>query len=107
MTNSKELAEAVATHLMHLLDERLPRLEQAGPEYLTLHEVAQRTSFSYDFIYNAVRSGELPAVQKGREWRVKLTDMRSWMDRDRAGQVRPARKGMREKIDRLMPRLKV
>jgi len=74
-------------------------------EYLTLKSVAQLTSFSYDFIYDAVRNGSLPSVKKGREWRVAVADMRSWMDKDRAGHLKPTRSAMESKISQLLPRL--
>ena len=75
----------LARHLADELFERLlPHLGRPPEEYLNLHEVARRTGFSYDFVYDAVRSGDLPAVQKGRDWRVSLAEMRAWMDRDRA-----------------------
>jgi excisionase family DNA binding protein len=106
MTDIQELAAAVADEVLRRLDERLPPPEQVEPEYITLAEVARRTSFSKDFVYDAVWAGELPAVQKGREWRVAVSDMRAWMDRDRAGQTLPARSKLRGKIDELMPGLK-
>jgi len=98
--------------LMVIVDEVVRRLEplprpasEPDPEYLTLHEVARRTSLSYDFVYDAVRDDHLPAVRKGREWRVAVADMRSWMDRDRAAAPRPTRPHLREKVNRLMPGL--
>ena len=78
----------------------------AEPECLTITEVARRTSFSYDFVYDAVTAGDLPATKKGREWRVAVADMRSWMHRDKTGTARPSRSEKNDKLALLMPGLK-
>ena len=97
---------------MKLVEEVVRRLEplmrpaEPDAEYLTLHEVARRTSISYDFVYDAVHNGHLPAIKKGREWRVAVADMRAWMDKDRAGVARPTRTQLKDKVSRLMPGLK-
>ena len=70
-----------------------------------MDEVAWRTSFSYDLVYDAVRSGQLPATQKGREWRVAVKDMRAWMEKDRTENRRPARPELDAKVKQLMPGL--
>ncbi|AMV29379.1 Helix-turn-helix domain protein [Gemmata sp. SH-PL17] len=101
---SNELT-AVVDEIMRRLESRLTPEATAGPEYLTLAEVAQRTSFSYDFVYDAARKGDLPATQKGREWRVAVTDMRAWMSRDRIENRRPTRPHLKNEINRLMPGL--
>jgi excisionase family DNA binding protein len=100
-----ELVMAVADEVVRRLEAYFKSPPAADPEYLTIGEVARRTSFSYDYIYDAVRNGQLPATQKSREWRVAVADMRAWMDRDRAGQVAPTRSKMQEKVSRLMPGL--
>lgn len=73
---------------------------EAEPEYLTLHEVARRSGFSYDFVYDAVRNRDLVAVQKGRLWRVKLADYHAWMDRGRAVSAAPSRPEVKESVNR-------
>lgn len=105
-----EMVTAVADEVMRRLEGYFrPLSHEADAEFLTLAEVARRTAFSYDFVYDAVRKGELPAVQKGREWRVAVADMRAWMNKDRVGPVTPApaRSDLRAKVNRLMPGLKV
>jgi excisionase family DNA binding protein len=101
-----ELVDAVADEVMRRLEPYLAARPAAEPEYVTLAEVQRRTSFSYDFVYDAVRQGDLPAVKKGRDWRVAVKDMRAWMDKDRAGNHVPARSELKKKVSRLMPALK-
>ncbi len=100
------LAELVAQEVFRLVEPRLKELSDAGPapEYLTLQQAARLTSFSYDFVYDAVRRGELPAVKKGRDWRVGLVDLRAWMERDRGGDL-PPRSRLKELIGTHMPGL--
>jgi excisionase family DNA binding protein len=100
----ERMIEALADVLARQLAPHL-RATTPDAEYLTLAEVARRTSFGYDFVYHAVRDGHLPAVKKGRDWRVAVTDMRAWMNKDRAGVTLPARSRQRERVSRLMPGL--
>jgi excisionase family DNA binding protein len=100
-----ELVMAVADEVMRRLEARFPQGPGTEPEYITLAEVQRRTSFSYDFVYDAVCRGDLPATKKGRDWRVAVKDMRAWMDRDRAGNHVPARSELKKKVSRLMPGL--
>lgn len=86
----------------------LPYLREGKPDptdYLTLRAAADRTGFSYDYVYDAVRRGDLPASQKGRMWRVRATDLAAWMDRGRAGAAPPSRPELQSKVSRLMPGL--
>ncbi len=81
-----DIIKTVVEEVLRQLDERpaqAPAL--AEPEYLTIHEVARRTSFSYDFIYDAVTAGDLPASKKGREWRSAAADLRPWIGGERPG----------------------
>jgi excisionase family DNA binding protein len=100
-----ELVLAVADELMRRLEPFLRPVTEAEPEFITLAEVQRRTSFSYDYVYDAVRRGDLPATKKGRDWRVALKDMRTWMERDRVGSNAPARPELKRKVSRLMPGL--
>lgn len=100
-----ELVMAVADEVMRRLEPYFASAPETEPEYITLAEVQRRTSFSYDFVYDAVRKGDLPATKKGRDWRVALKDMRAWMDKDRVGIIVPARSEMKKKVSRLMPGL--
>ncbi len=102
---ANEQVSAVATNTFRQTDSTSSCGVASDAEYLTLKGVALRTSFSYDFIYDAVRNGSLPSVKKGREWRVAVADMRSWMDKDRAGHLKPTRSAMEGKVSQLMPGL--
>jgi excisionase family DNA binding protein len=77
---------------------------EAEPEYISLQEVVRRCGFSYDFVYDAVTSGDLIGVQKGRQWRVKPADFRAWMDRGGAGGAAPSRPEVKESVSRHFPR---
>jgi excisionase family DNA binding protein len=100
-----ELVAAVADEVFRRLEPLLTRATASEPEYLTLAEVKARTGFSYDYIYDAVRSADLPATKKGREWRVAVADVRAWMARDRVDRRVPVRAELRRKVSRLMPAL--
>jgi excisionase family DNA binding protein len=100
-----ELVMAVADEVQRRLEPLFASALAVEPEYITLAEVQRRTSFSYDFVYDTVRRGDLPATKKGREWRVAVKDMRAWMDKDRAGNRVPARSELKKKVNRLMPGL--
>jgi excisionase family DNA binding protein len=47
-------------------------------EVLTYLKVTPRT------IYRLIRSGELPALRVGRQWRFRRTDLDAWLERQRA-----------------------
>jgi excisionase family DNA binding protein len=71
--------------------------------YVSVGDAGRLTSFSYDYIYDAVRSGELPAIKKGREWRIAVAELRTWMDKDRGGRACPPRSEMARKMSRYLP----
>jgi len=48
-------------------------------EVLTYLKVTPRT------IYRLIRSGELPALRIGRQWRFRRADLDAWIERQRAG----------------------
>ena len=35
-------------------------------------------------IYRLIRTGELPAIRVGHQWRVRQSDLDEWLDRQRA-----------------------
>jgi len=54
-----------------------------GDRYLTMAEVAQRTGLSLSHVYELARFGKIPAKrlgrgEKGRAYRVLLSDLRAW-----------------------------
>lgn len=48
-----------------------PQLDQ----YLSLHEIAARTSFGYSTLRAWISTGRLPAVRVGRSYRVREADV--------------------------------
>jgi excisionase family DNA binding protein len=100
-----ELVQAVAEEVVRRLEAGGAAFASAEPEYVTLAEVARRTSFSYDYVYDAVRRGDLLAAKKGKDWRVRLIDMREWMSKGRPKAATVGRPDMQKKVQRLMPGL--
>jgi excisionase family DNA binding protein len=35
-------------------------------------------------IYRLIRTGELPAIRVGHQWRIRQSDLDEWLDRQRA-----------------------
>jgi len=105
MSDCSTLEDRVADAVVRRLLPYFKGEPADGPEYLTLRGAAEMTGLSYDYVYDAVRRGDLPAAKKGRTWRVRAADVRAWMDRDRNGQPLPSRSDLREKVSRLMPGL--
>lgn len=52
--------------------------------FLTLAEAAAQLRLSRNTIYKLCRSGELPAVKVGRQWRIRSRDFATWLDNSRA-----------------------
>ena len=53
--------------------------------FLTTEEVLGYLRVTPRTIYRLIRSGELPAIRIGRQWRFRRTDLDAWLDRQRAG----------------------
>jgi excisionase family DNA binding protein len=51
------------------------------PAFLTTEDVLAYLRVTHRTIYRLVRSGELPAVRIGRQWRFRRTDLDDWIDR--------------------------
>ncbi|SDR77622.1 helix-turn-helix domain-containing protein [Corynebacterium timonense] len=49
-------------------------------DYLTVEEVAYTTGFSDRYIYNHIRAGNLAALQIGRTYRIRRTEVDNFMD---------------------------
>jgi excisionase family DNA binding protein len=52
--------------------------------FLTTEEVLGYLKVNPRTIYRLIRSGELPAIRIGRQWRFRRTDLDEWLDRQRA-----------------------
>jgi len=51
--------------------------------FLTTEEVLSCLKVNPRTIYRLIKSGELPAVRIGRQWRFRRSDLDSWIDRQR------------------------
>jgi excisionase family DNA binding protein len=52
--------------------------------FLTTEEVLSYLKITPRTIYRLIRSGELPAVRIGRQWRFRREDLDRWLERRRA-----------------------
>lgn len=52
-------------------------------KFFTLAEVADRLKVNYRTVYRWVRSGDLSAIQFGREYRVTETDLQAFIEERR------------------------
>lgn len=51
--------------------------------FLTTEEVLGCLKVNPRTIYRLIKSGELPAVRIGRQWRFRRSDLEEWIDRHR------------------------
>ena len=54
------------------------------PPFLTTEEVLGYLKVNPRTIYRLIRSGELPAIRVGRQWRFRRSDLMEWLDRQRS-----------------------
>ncbi len=52
-------------------------------DWLSVVEVAGYLGVSTHVVTSLLRSGEVPAIKFGREWRVARVDLESWLNRKR------------------------
>lgn len=50
------------------------------PSFLTTEEVLASLKVTPRTIYRLIRTGELPAVRVGRQWRFRQDDLDAWLD---------------------------
>ena len=55
--------------------------------FLTTEEVLDCLKVNPRTIYRLIRSGELPAVRIGRQWRFRRTDLDAWLARQERASV--------------------
>ena len=53
------------------------------PAFLTTAEVLSCLKVDPRTIYRLIKTGELPAVRIGRQWRFRRDDLNEWIDRQR------------------------
>jgi excisionase family DNA binding protein len=68
----------------------LTNTERELEAFLTTEEVLSYLKITPRTIYRLIRSGELPAVRIGRQWRFRRADLDRWLDRQRAFSVTSA-----------------
>ena len=57
--------------------------EASTSAFLTTEEVLSCLKVNPRTIYRLIKSGELPAVRIGRQWRFRRSDLDAWIDRQR------------------------
>jgi excisionase family DNA binding protein len=77
-------------------------------DWLSIEHAALVCYCSYDHIYRAVQSGELPYTDIGNGGkkaarRIARTDLKSWMERNRGGRHLPPRSELKDKMSRYLP----
>jgi excisionase family DNA binding protein len=60
-------------------------MSSEGPytAFLTTEEVLGCLKVNPRTIYRLIKTGELPAVRIGRQWRFRRSDLDEWIDRQR------------------------
>lgn len=54
-----------------------------GKEWLSVADICEYMDVSTFVVTRVLRSGELPAVKMGREWRVARLDFEDWLNAQR------------------------
>ena len=57
--------------------------EASTSAFLTTEEVLSCLKVNPRTIYRLIKSGELPAVRIGRQWRFRRSDLDTWIERQR------------------------
>jgi excisionase family DNA binding protein len=57
-------------------------------EWLSVADICEYMDVSPFVVTSQLRSGDLPAVKFGREWRVARSDFENWINDQRAGSAR-------------------
>lgn len=58
--------------------------QTASPTLLTTEEVIGILRVNARTLYRLIRTGGLPAVRVGRQWRFRRSDLEGWLGRNRA-----------------------
>jgi excisionase family DNA binding protein len=61
-----------------------PRSDIGLTTFLTTEEVLECLKVTPRTVYRLIKSGDLPAVRIGRQWRFRRADLHDWLDRKRA-----------------------
>ncbi len=65
--------------------ERIP--VDIGKEWLSVADICEYMDVSAFVVTGQLRSGSLPAVKFGREWRVARSDFEDWINSQRAASI--------------------
>jgi excisionase family DNA binding protein len=63
-----------------------------SPTTVNALEASKRSGLDYRTVLNHVRAGRLPAIKAGKEWRIAVTDLDTWLD-ERGGKRRQKAEG--------------
>lgn len=55
-------------------------------EWLSVADISDYMGVSAYVVTSMLRSGELPGVKMGREWRVATVDLEAWLNRQRGAE---------------------
>lgn len=69
---------------------------ELAKEWLSVADICEYMGVSTFVVTRVLRTGELPAVKMGREWRVSRSDFEDWLNAQRLA----ARLSGREPVDR-------
>lgn len=69
---------------------------ELAKEWLSVADICEYMGVSTFVVTRVLRTGELPAVKMGREWRVSRSDFEDWLNAQRL----VARLSGREPVDR-------
>lgn len=69
------------SHTLARMDRIQVNIEK---EWLTVADVCEYLDVSTFVVTSLLRSGEMPAVKVGREWRVARVDFEGWLNTQRA-----------------------
>lgn len=58
-----------------------------GKEWLSVADICEYMDVSAFVVTGQLRSGSLPAVKFGREWRVARSDFEDWINSQRAASI--------------------
>ena len=51
-------------------------------ELVTVREAAELSRHSRSYVYLAIYRGQLAALRHGRSWRLKVSDVKAWIETD-------------------------
>jgi excisionase family DNA binding protein len=68
-------------------EEERPEYSQQGEELLSIPEVRQRLGMGKSWVYQRLKSGEIPSVRLGNNFKVKRQDLEEYIRKNRRNQA--------------------